>query len=146
MVKKALLIGALLIIGCIAVVRNGGFRSTGDKAIGRGTDQSIATAFQNHASNIQVAGEGIVIKLLADDLQKPRHQRFILRLESGQTLLVAHNIDVAPRIEGLEEGDRVEFNGEYEWSDKGGVIHWTHRDPGRQRIAGWLKHRGQTYQ
>ena len=71
MVKKALLIGALLIIGCIAVVRNGGFRSTGDKAIGRGTDQSIATAFQNHASNIQVAGEGIVIKLLADDLQKP---------------------------------------------------------------------------
>src|SRR5215510_16376691 len=73
MVKKALLIGALLIIGCIAVVRNGSFRWTGDKAIGRGTDQSIAKAFQNHASNIQVAGEGIVIKLLADDLQKPRH-------------------------------------------------------------------------
>src|SRR5262245_60322373 len=61
MVKKALLIGALLIIGCIAVVRNGGFRSTGDKAIGRGTEQSIATAVQNHASNSQVAREGIII-------------------------------------------------------------------------------------
>lgn len=50
------------------------------------------------------------------------NQKFIVKLASGQTLLVAHNIDVAPRIQSLRAGDRVQFSGEYEWNDKGGVI------------------------
>jgi Protein of unknown function (DUF3465). len=50
---------------------------------------------------------------LPDDEQGSRHQRFILRLASGRTLLVAHNIDLAPRIDGLQVGDQVAFSGEY---------------------------------
>jgi hypothetical protein len=94
----------------------------------------------------QMQGRGTVTRVLADDNDGDRHQRFILRLDSGQTLLIAHNIDLAPRVAGLKEGDVVEFNGGYEWNDKGGVIHWTHKDPRGQHVAGWLKHQGRTYQ
>jgi hypothetical protein len=110
------------------------------------TDATLSRAFDQRLSNLQVRGEGVVIKLLADDTRGSRHQRFLLRLSSGQTLLIAHNIDLASRIEPLSEGDRIAFHGEYEWNDKGGVIHWTHHDPQRRHVDGWLEHRGRRYQ
>ena len=108
--------------------------------------EALANAFRDQQSGIQVEGEGIVAKVLPDDNYGGRHQRFILRLSSGQTLLVAHNIDIAPRISSLEQGDPVQFSGVYEWNPKGGVVHWTHRDPRGEHQAGWLKHNGETYQ
>jgi len=86
-----------------------------------------------------------VIKVLPDDTEGGRHQRFIIRLASGQTLLVAHNIDIAPRVEGLKAGDTVVFDGVYEWNAEGGTIHWTHHDPGGSHSPGWLRRDGQTY-
>ena len=117
----------------------------GDRAPGDG-DAILAAAFRDRVRDLQVQGSGTVVKLLADDTDGARHQRFIIRLESGQTLLVAHNIDVAPRVEGLAVGDGVAFGGVYEWSAEGGAIHWTHRDPDGPHAAGWLRHDGKTYQ
>jgi hypothetical protein len=106
----------------------------------------LARAYEQQLSNLQVQGEGEVIKVLQDDVQGRRHQRFLLKLASGQTILIAHNVDLAPRIASLREGDRVAFHGEYEWNDKGGVIHWTHHDPDGRHTAGWLEHNGRRYQ
>jgi len=111
-----------------------------------GYDSVLLDAFNSRQSNLQVQGEGVVVKILKDDLEGSRHQRFLLELGSGQTLLISHNIDLAPRIEGLARGDSVQFFGEYEWNSKGGVIHWTHHDPGGRHVAGWIKHRGRVYQ
>jgi len=116
------------------------------EGFGSGGDAVVASAFANHKGNIQVQGSGQVIKVLSDDNNGSRHQRFIIKLASGQTLLIAHNIDLATRIDSLKVGDAVEFYGEYEWNPQGGVIHWTHRDPQGRHTAGWIKHNGQMYQ
>ena len=110
------------------------------------SDELLARAFEQRLSNIQVEGQGVVRKLLSDDNAGSRHQRFILELASGQTLLISHNIDLAPRVVGLLTGDAVSFYGEYDWNEKGGVIHWTHHDPRKRHPAGWLKHNGRVYQ
>jgi len=106
---------------------------------------AVQTAYNQHQSDIQVQQQGRVVKVLADDLKGSRHQKFILKIDN-LSILIAHNIDLAPRIDDLRAGDTVEFYGEYEWNAKGGIVHWTHRDPANRHINGWLKHNGKTYQ
>ena len=128
------------------LISGSGARSATGRTTTRVDDNPIGRAFASRTSDIQVEGEGTVIRVLSDDLEGSRHQRFIVELASGQTLLISHNIDVAPRIGGLKVGDGVRFNGEYVWNEKGGVIHWTHHDPRGRHVAGWVMHNGTTYQ
>ena len=150
--NKLLIAVALVAALYVGVSQTGALRqfagtpSTQTHVPATGQTDELRTALTEHKSGRQVTGEGIVTKILADDNESSRHQRFILTLPSGQTLLVAHNIDLAPRVASLKVGDTVAFNGVYEWNAKGGVIHWTHRDPTARHQAGWLRHAGQTYQ
>ncbi|MDR8522511.1 DUF3465 domain-containing protein [Shewanella fidelis] len=107
---------------------------------------TLQQAYEQQRSDQQVQGTGVVSRILPDDNKGSRHQKFILQLPHGQTILVAHNIDLAPRIPELKVGDTVTFFGEYEWNHRGGVVHWTHHDPAGRHIGGWLKHNGKTYQ
>ncbi|MGB0989846.1 DUF3465 domain-containing protein [Halarcobacter sp.] len=109
-------------------------------------DSIIQNAFFSSKSDVQVKGSGKVIKILSDDNKGSRHQRFIIKLKNQMTLLVAHNIDLAPRINSLRVNDYIEFYGEYEWNSKGGVIHWTHKDYRGNHPHGWIKHKGITYE
>jgi hypothetical protein len=120
--------------------------SPASRSVNTPAADALAHAFAEHRSNVQVMAEGVVVKMLADDSAGSRHQRFLLALPSGQTVLVAHNIDLASRVDALRVGDRVSLAGEYEWNERGGVIHWTHRDPRGTHIAGWIQHQGRTYQ
>lgn len=106
---------------------------------------AIEQAYNNRQQSIQVMGTGDVVKILPDDLQGAKHQKFILKISKDLTILIAHNIDLAPRINSLKKGDEVTFNGEYEYNNKGGVVHWTHHDPRKKHPEGWLKHEGKTY-
>ena len=109
-------------------------------------DAAIKQAYLAQQSDLQVQGIGKVIKVLSDDTKGSKHQRFILRLGSKQTLLIAHNIDLAPKIPNLKQGDTIAFYGEYEYNKKGGIVHWTHKDPRNNHAHGWLKHKEITYQ
>ena len=101
--------------------------------------KTLAEAFRNHQSDLIVDSvSGTVEAVLPDDTEGDRHQRFIIRISRDQTVLVVHNIDVAPRIEGLRKGDRVSVKGEYEWNERGGLIHWTHKDPRSSHEDGWI--------
>ncbi len=107
---------------------------------------SIDTVYEKHASHVTVEGHGDVVKIFADDNLGSRHQRFLIKIASGKTLLFTHNIDLAPRVNDLKIGDTLDFKGEYIFNPKGGVIHWTHRDPSGEHVAGWIKHNGKTYE
>ena len=107
---------------------------------------SLKKAFDYRKSDVQVKGKGIVIRLLNDDNKGSRHQKFILKLSTGQSILISHNIDISQRINSLSKGDVIQFYGEYEWNKKGGVVHWTHKDQNNRHIDGWLKHKGILYQ
>ena len=136
-----LLLGAWLIVQLLPESERRSEPPASVEAQGYG---DIAAAFKAHQSDVQVVGQGEVFKILADDQDGRRHQKFLLRLANGQSLLIAHNIDLAPRL-ALQEGDTVDFQGEYEWNDRGGVVHWTHHDPSGRSEGGWLKLNGKVY-
>lgn len=75
------------------------------------SDARLQRAFENRESNLQIEGVGVVAKVLKDDTKGSPHQRFLLRTRTGQTLLVAHNIELAPRIVDIAEDDTVRFYG-----------------------------------
>ena len=110
------------------------------------TISDIAAAYAAQQRNVQVSGHGTVVKVLSDDNDGSRHQRFIVKLPGQQTVLIAHNINLAPRVDDLKVGDVIEFYGEYAWNARGGVVHWTHKDPRRSHPDGWLQHQGKIYQ
>lgn len=114
--------------------------TAGGHSDGAGTPGLIEQSFADERSSVWVEDRGTVERTLRDDNEGSRHQRFILRLASGHTILVAHNIDLAPRV-SVDRGDAISFRGKYEWNPQGGVVHWTHHDPrapDRIDVGGWL--------
>jgi len=142
-VKKLLL--PLLIIGLAYGVQH--YEATGSSRVdGAVTPTEAVTKAADWRSGDQVRGSGRVTRVLSDDNEGSRHQRFIVEVSPGRTLLIAHNIDLAPRVQSIRAGDTVSFFGEYEWNDRGGVIHWTHHDPRGSHVGGWLEHKGRRYE
>lgn len=116
-------------------------RVGGDTGITAG---AVEAAYAAQRSGVWVEIGGQVMRVLSDDNEGSRHQRFILKLASGHTVLVAHNIDLAERIP-VSRNDPVSLRGRYEWNDRGGVVHWTHHDPQRRGAGGWIRYRNETY-
>lgn len=107
---------------------------------------AIVEAYHAHRNVPQVQGSGIVVKVLRDDTKGLQHQKFLLKVNDNITILIAHNIDLASRVDNLHEGDIVGFKGEYIYTPKGGTVHWTHKDPRGNHAAGWLEHNGKKYE
>lgn len=112
---------------------------------GNAGDLAIVEAQSNRARNVVVTITATVKKLLPDDTKGSPHQRFLLQLSNGTTVLVAHNISLAPYVP-LREGDRVTICGEYIWNEKGGVLHYTHHTTNRKHQGGYIQYNNQTYQ
>jgi hypothetical protein len=111
-------------------------------------DGGIPRLFAAKMSDAWVEATGTVKKVLPDDDDTTGglHQRWIVRLAGGHEVLIAHNFETGGRVP-VEEGDWINFRGEYEWTEKGGTVHFTHapkfkrRDPG-----GWIEHNGRRYE
>ena len=111
-----------------------------------GTDTGvIRRLFEQKKSDAIVTVDLEVVHVLPDDNEGSRHQRFLADTADGVTVKVAHNIDLAERVP-LREGDTVTIRGEYEWNDKGGVLHWTHHDPKGWHEDGYIELDGVRYE
>lgn len=135
--RRLLLLAGVVLVAWAA-------RQIAAPAGGDGGAAVLAEAFRGHRSGLMVEGEGTVERLLSDDLEGSPHQRLIVRVSDEQTVLVSHNIELAPRVPATV-GERIAFRGQYEWNERGGVVHWTHHDPRGRRPGGWLRHGERTY-
>ena len=98
----------------------------------------INAIYANHDSDVEVTVKGNITEILGDDTVGGKHQRFIIQMSNGQTILITHNIDIAPRVVGITTGSLVYIHGEYIWNNQGGIIHWTHHDPTGVHESGWI--------
>jgi hypothetical protein len=109
------------------------------------TDQEVLNAQTGQMRKVEVTMSGPVMKMLPDDTKGLPHERWLMKLSNGTTVLIAHDTKLAPRVP-LNDGDQVLIHGEYIWNDRGGVIHWTHHDPGGRHEPGFIEFNGQRYQ
>lgn len=146
--KSVLSLVAVIAVLAYAVFGNQKFVNSGTPAsiTGSVNQTPVQRAFDEAVSDVVLQVHGTVQRLLPDDLDGSRHQRFIVKTRSGLTVLVAHNIDLAPRIADVSVGEPIVVKGEYEWNEQGGVIHWTHRDPQGNHEGGWIEYLGNVYQ
>ena len=91
--------------------------------------------------------EGRILAVLPEDTIGIRHQRLLVRLENQKKVLLVHNIDLCPRIEGLERGREIRFYGQFTDNDRGGVFHRLHRNmnPFHRYVDGWIEYDGSRY-
>lgn len=112
-----------------------------------GADNALARrAFESHAEKVQLTIDGVVDRILADQIgPSGPHERFIVRLaDVGLTVLIEHNLSLAPRVP-VVAGERVSARGEYIWNDQGGLLHFTHHDPDGSHEAGYIRYAGKRY-
>jgi hypothetical protein len=99
----------------------------------------------NQLSKVEVTVVARVKKLLPDDTRGLEHQKFLLILSNGTTILVAHDLHYAPRVP-IQPGDLLKIHGEYIFNRLGGLIHWTHHSDTFRHESGWIEFNGKIYE
>jgi hypothetical protein len=105
---------------------------------------AVEKAYHSQQSGLMVEVTGKIIRILSDDKDDLQNQKFVIRLQNGQVLLVTHDISVAETAP-VSINHEVTVRGEYSWTVTGGLIHWTHRDYSAKRRHGWIEHQGEKY-
>lgn len=105
----------------------------------------LEDAFYDRRDGFMAEVSGTVTRVLAANPNDPTYQRFIIRLENGQSILIVHN-QAAGNTVPVAIDDRVTVRGEFEWSETGGLLKNTHMDLSPKRRHGFVEHDGKRYQ
>jgi hypothetical protein len=134
--------------------RPGGGAAVDDGPEPVGSDGGIGKLFKNKQSDVIVQASGTIVKILPDETDTSdgsgMHQKFLVELmpagprEDPITIKIAHNFKFG-RVPA-KEGDTVSFKGEYEWTEYGGTVHWTHHDPRGVHADGFIELDGKRYE
>ena len=96
--KKNILIAVLAIIIYILAQQQGPSVPDSTPSGADSFQTTVQGAFEKQLTDLQIQGQGVVKKVLPDDRKGLQHQKFILETSPGQTVLVAHNIDIATMV------------------------------------------------
>lgn len=110
------------------------------------SDRKLARAFSQGHTEFFIRVKATIRASLPTDYDGIRHQKFLVELSTGQTLLIAHNIDLASPVRRLRVGEKILIYGEYIWNAEGGLLHRTHDDPDFLLPHGWIRYQGRKYQ
>ena len=105
---------------------------------------TVQDAYRYHQTGMMAEVTGTVARILVDDKDDPRNQKFIIRMTNGQSLLVLHDQVSGDRVP-VKVNDTVLVRGEYQWTETGGTLRFTQRDYSPRRMHGWIEHQGQRY-
>jgi hypothetical protein len=113
------------------------------------TNAEVYAAWQQHRSPVEVTALGTVVKVLGiRSGRSGRHEGFLVHLSGNEshdlTIRVEDNVDLTGPIP-LRSGDSVELRGEYIFDPRGGILHYTHRDPRGRHPNGYVRVNGRTY-
>lgn len=110
-------------------------------------DAAVCSAYDAGRSHAEVVADGTIDRVLGVQAGRVSpHEGFLLRLGSGCDLIV--RVEVNTDFTGefpLHTGEHVLVKGEYEYYSRGGVIHWTHRDPRGRHENGYIQAGGTLY-
>jgi hypothetical protein len=114
---------------------------------GSSDNAAVEVAFERQSDGVQVTATGVIDRVLSDqDGPSGPHERFVVRLpDVGMTVLVEHNLSIAPRVP-VVVGELVVVHGEYIWNSQGGLVHFTHHDADRSHEGGYIVYGGRRYE
>lgn len=109
----------------------------------------VYDAWRAGRSHIEVTAGGSVARILGTRVgPSGTHLGFLVHLSGGEgrglTIRVEDNVDLTGPIP-LREGENVEVRGEYIFDPRGGLVHYTHRDPRGRHPAGYVLADGKFY-
>jgi len=104
---------------------------------------AVYDAWRAGRSYVEVTASGSVARVLGTRSgPSGPHEGFLLHLRGsdghGLTVRVEDNVDLTGQIP-IREGDDVVVRGEYIYDRRGGIIHYTHRDPRGRHPGGYVK-------
>ncbi len=118
--------------------------------VGGDGNGAVYDAWRAGRSHFEVTASGSVSRILGTRLGRSGvHEGFLLHLSGagghGLTVRVEDNVDLTGPIP-LEPGEAAAVRGEYIYDPRGGLIHYTHRDPRGRHAAGYVQVAGRIYQ
>jgi hypothetical protein len=119
-------------------------------ALGSNGRDELAAAWSAGRSNVEVEDHGIVRRVLGTRVTRGgAHEGFLVDVPGNGgrsiTILIEDNVDLTGPIP-VTRGDAVRFRGVYVYNQRGGLVHWTHRDPRLRHISGYIEVNGRLYQ
>jgi len=134
--RAALLLGLILVSCASAPPPNDG-------------NAAIYNAWLTQHSHLEVTASGVIARDLGTRSGvSGTHEGFLLHLSGasgrGLTVRVEANVDFTGLMP-IAAGEPVVVRGEYEFDSRGGVIHWTHRDPRGRHPDGYIQIQNKRY-